>query len=384
MAVLVKFRRDTSANLTSVNPILATGEPALDQTNRQFRIGSGATGWNGLTDIGATGATAEDVIYTSFGDGSDGDVVISSGTTTLVRDMYYNNLKISGSGKLIPAGYKIFVKNLLDLSEAQASAIDGNGTNGNNASGATAGAVPAAPVAGSVNRGGQATAGTTGTTAAGTQAGTSAAVTGNGGASGAGGAGGAGTNAGGASRTATTPTGMYLRHHETKFWRGATVLGGGAGGPGGSAGGGSGTTVAGGGGSGGNGGDFIAIYARYLKRSETCPQGVISVNGGNGGNGGNGSSGNTGGGGGAAGGGGGYIYMVYEGLVGTKARKFLRANGGVGGYGGNGTGTGASGTNGTGGNSGRILLIRPISETTFLSDGTLSTGPIPGLCFSDI
>lgn len=44
-----------------------------------------------------------------FGDGSDGDVTISS-NTSLTRDMYYNNLTINNGIILSPKGYRIFVK----------------------------------------------------------------------------------------------------------------------------------------------------------------------------------------------------------------------------------------------------------------------------------
>jgi hypothetical protein len=44
-----------------------------------------------------------------FGDGSDGDVTINSGTTTLTRDMYYHNLTLSGTGILNNGGFTIYV-----------------------------------------------------------------------------------------------------------------------------------------------------------------------------------------------------------------------------------------------------------------------------------
>jgi len=50
--------------------------------------------------------------YVGFGDGSDGDVTITS-ETTLTRDMYYNNLTIAQGAILNPNGYRIFVKNTL-------------------------------------------------------------------------------------------------------------------------------------------------------------------------------------------------------------------------------------------------------------------------------
>ena len=47
-----------------------------------------------------------------FGDGHDGDVIISS-NTSLSRDMYYNNLTINNGVTLNPNGYRIFVKETL-------------------------------------------------------------------------------------------------------------------------------------------------------------------------------------------------------------------------------------------------------------------------------
>jgi hypothetical protein len=49
-----------------------------------------------------------------FGDGSDGDVTIS-GSVTLARNMYYNNLVIPAGAALYPDGYIIHVKNTLEV-----------------------------------------------------------------------------------------------------------------------------------------------------------------------------------------------------------------------------------------------------------------------------
>ena len=71
------------------------------------------------------------------GDGSDGDVTISS-NTTLTRDMYYKNLTINTSFILSPAGYRIFVQNILTNN----GTIRNNGTVGtigSNGSGGVAG-----------------------------------------------------------------------------------------------------------------------------------------------------------------------------------------------------------------------------------------------------
>jgi len=61
----------------------------------------------------------------SFGDGSDGDVVISV-NTTLTRDMNYDNLTINSGITLFPDGYIIYVKNTLTVN----GIINRNGNNG--------------------------------------------------------------------------------------------------------------------------------------------------------------------------------------------------------------------------------------------------------------
>ena len=56
MADLIQFRRDTSANWTSSNPILAQGEIGLDLTTSQYKIGDGTTAWNSLAYGALSGA----------------------------------------------------------------------------------------------------------------------------------------------------------------------------------------------------------------------------------------------------------------------------------------------------------------------------------------
>lgn len=79
------------------------------------------------------GIISQTLIFNKFGDGSDGDKIVSS-PETLTRDMYYNNLTVNST--LTTNGFKIYVKDTLD----------GNGTiqyptpsNGSNASGSNGG-----------------------------------------------------------------------------------------------------------------------------------------------------------------------------------------------------------------------------------------------------
>lgn len=46
--VYIRIRRDTAANWIADNPILEDGEPALDETNVQIRVGDGVTPWSQL------------------------------------------------------------------------------------------------------------------------------------------------------------------------------------------------------------------------------------------------------------------------------------------------------------------------------------------------
>src|SRR3990167_10676965 len=67
----------------------------------------------GLNPRNLAGIRSKDLIQATianlFGDGSDDDVVISSGTTTLTRDMFYKNLTISGTGILNTASFRVYV-----------------------------------------------------------------------------------------------------------------------------------------------------------------------------------------------------------------------------------------------------------------------------------
>jgi hypothetical protein len=48
MSTLIQFRRDTAANWTSINPVLAQGELGLETDTSNYKIGDGVTNWNTL------------------------------------------------------------------------------------------------------------------------------------------------------------------------------------------------------------------------------------------------------------------------------------------------------------------------------------------------
>jgi len=49
MAVQIQMRRDTAANWASANPILASGELALETDTGKFKVGNGTSNWSSLT-----------------------------------------------------------------------------------------------------------------------------------------------------------------------------------------------------------------------------------------------------------------------------------------------------------------------------------------------
>jgi hypothetical protein len=359
-----------------------------------------------------------------FGAGTDGNVTIS-GAVTLTSDMFYNDLTIAAGGSLYLAGYRIFVKGNLDLTNAGASGIHNNGYAGANNVASVSGALNAA---GTVGRGGfgstvygwaiggigvgkqkggfGANGGSAGANGANAAAvtilgATEGIIGGNGGASGAGGnsasgaTGGLGitgqgtgitiagyttytpqtfiTNpAGNATlfnkvRQDTSNTGIVSYTPTTYIYYGAGHGAGGGGGASNAAG-----SIAGmGGGAGGGGGGTASIFARNIIIGPTTNAQAISATGGTGGTGGSQATFNAAGGGGAGGGGGGFVYLVVGSISGTTGVIFISANGGTGGNGGSGRGAGNfGGTGGSGGYGGKITVVNLSTNSIIVTDST--------------
>ena len=257
----------------------------------------------------------------TFGDGSDGDVTISS-TTNLTRDMYYSNLTVSASGVLNTAGFRVFVFGTCTITSP--GVIQNNG---GAASGSTLG--QGAP-SGTVGGGTGGAMGTTGTAGNGTNILNSA-----GGKGGSGG--GSSFTTGGLGGTltavATTNGGVAVLRTFPNAFLGrdlsSAIIQGGSGGGGG--GGVNGTTIAGGG---GGGGGVVVLAAPLITGT-----GTVRAQGGSGGIGTSGGSGAAGGGG---GGGGGCLILITEQ---TPSGVSFSVAGGAGGG-----GPGAAGASGAVGN----------------------------------
>lgn len=276
-----------------------------------------------------------DSVRGQFGDGSDGNVTVTGGTTTITRDMFYANLTVTGTGILETNGFRVFVS---EICTVQAGGIVQNpGIAG--AGGAIGGGAGTAAVAGSLGGG---FIGGAGIDDAPGNAGTNATDS----LGGAGGAGGGTTGvvrAGGAGGTAAAPAAADggARHLDARH--GYTVGGGNS--PAvtnfrGGAGGGSGASVAGGSfsGGGGGGGGVVCLIAYSLVLEAGA---IIRAPGG--------AAGAPQAGavelGGSGGGGGGLVLLAYRLL--SDAGATISAPGGAATNGINGGGNGVAGSAGT-------------------------------------
>jgi hypothetical protein len=87
-----------------------------------------------LSGGGTSGGLSADFFTGFFGDGGDGNVTIT-GTTTLTREMHYNNLTVNAAGRLKPNGNRIFVSGTLTIFAG--GSIDDDGTSATNQVGPT-------------------------------------------------------------------------------------------------------------------------------------------------------------------------------------------------------------------------------------------------------
>ena len=290
----------------------------------------------------AGGSTSTTLFDGAFGDGSDGDITIST-TVTNTREWHYNNLTITGTGILKPRGHRIFVKGVLTIDTGGSIHDDGNfgGT------GATAGAALTLISTGCLGAGSGAGAAGRTTTGAGAGGSTSSnCSTNNSGFAPVGGSGGglsAPVVAGGAPGSAPSPTILQKWNSlasiiSGRLYNGSSTWNGGSGGGSGALDltGGTGTS-----GSGGSGGGIVHIGAKTVANN-----GRISANGGAGGNGvATGTASAAGG----SGGGGGLVCLI---TTTTASFGVVTANPGV-----IGTGAGVAPLAATLGQAGSVAIL---------------------------
>ena len=301
-----------------------------------------------------------------FGTYGDGDVTISSGTTTFVRDMHYRKITVTGSSTQINhACYAMFF-DVWDISGVTGTSSFGTASvAGGSSAGPAAGTSAALTTSKTLHHGVAGNSGGAGGTGVSVQPTNTTSLAWLGGSVGAGGAGGTGTSGAGlAARLAVASA--ITRYSRSLFptmgicHSNALAAGAGAAGQAGTSGAGDGTNSGGGGGGSGKGGHQIWIAGRKIVSAATVPVNYINAKGSNGGNGGPATSGNCGGGGGAGGGGGGYVTLIYGEIIGAAGVP-VDLTGGNGGNGGVGFGTGTAGGGASGGASGYAVRCNSVT-----------------------
>jgi len=91
---IIQFRRDTSANWTSTNPVLSSGEVGYETDTKRFKIGDGTTVWGSLT-YNSSGLT---VSATAPASPNEGSQWYNSTTGQLL--VYYDNFWVESSAAL--------------------------------------------------------------------------------------------------------------------------------------------------------------------------------------------------------------------------------------------------------------------------------------------
>ena len=106
-----QFRRGTSSEWSSANPVLAAGEMGIETNTNLFKVGNGSTAWNALAYGGLVGATGAAGV--AGANGATGATGTFSGTTSSA--IVTTNVTASTSkttGALIVAGGAGFSGNL--------------------------------------------------------------------------------------------------------------------------------------------------------------------------------------------------------------------------------------------------------------------------------
>ena len=94
MTTRIKLRRDTAANWTENNPILALGEPGLETDTNQIKYGDGETAWNLLDYAGTSIADSNETVFAALGSNSDLTTAKSTnGTNWTAPNSFWLNLQ---------------------------------------------------------------------------------------------------------------------------------------------------------------------------------------------------------------------------------------------------------------------------------------------------
>lgn len=103
MATRIQIRRDTAANWTTEDPVLASGEFALETDTNKIKCGDGSTAWaslNYITEVTTGNFPLPDNSQVTFGDADDLKIY-HDGTHSYVLDTGTGNLYIRGAAQVV-------------------------------------------------------------------------------------------------------------------------------------------------------------------------------------------------------------------------------------------------------------------------------------------
>lgn len=94
----ITFRKGTSIEWSTINPILDSGEPGYDSTNQKLKIGDGTTPWNSLRYEGVVSPVIEGSLVVPAGTTASPSIVFVNNTNTGIFSPSANSLAISTGG----------------------------------------------------------------------------------------------------------------------------------------------------------------------------------------------------------------------------------------------------------------------------------------------
>ena len=98
MAIKIQFRRDTSTNWSSNNPVLKEAELGFDTTKQQFKVGDGSTAWNSLGWLKAETEDLQDVVGGMITTNSESGINVTYDDANGKLDFDVNDPTLSISG----------------------------------------------------------------------------------------------------------------------------------------------------------------------------------------------------------------------------------------------------------------------------------------------
>ena len=144
MATKIQLRRDSSADWTTINPVLSEGEVGFETNTGKFKIGNGSTTWSGLdyfldsSDLSAyltlssasstylTQASASTTYQPKVANVSDTEIGYLDGTTSLIQTQIDSKInRVDGSVTTATASASV-VRNITLSTSSPTGGNDGD------------------------------------------------------------------------------------------------------------------------------------------------------------------------------------------------------------------------------------------------------------------